>query len=287
MGSWNKTCGLSNLHIHYGTPVYVFVLEENIKRRNYCDTTPFFKPLLLPFKSTYNDYGDGKNSHGVALPYILQALKEKLIEQPTGENPCHDIPVIRAKFNEKLFWDAVCERRLFTNNYKGEPQEVNFAMMRKDIVDYVLKNWRFPQYTASGSETTGFPDVLRDKQEVLDIVEKATKTDDHTHFGIFDIAFAKGRDNAIHRLMRGVDYRYSNLVEIRHLIYDLIKHNNRTEAESILDGHIKALFIDSFMESTRKVWTPGALEGSQNSDHLGYHILNDAINNALAEECEE
>ena len=29
MGSWNKTCGISNLHIYAGTPVYVFVLQEN------------------------------------------------------------------------------------------------------------------------------------------------------------------------------------------------------------------------------------------------------------------
>ena len=32
MGSWNKTCGLSNLHIRAGDPVYVFVLEKDSEK---------------------------------------------------------------------------------------------------------------------------------------------------------------------------------------------------------------------------------------------------------------
>lgn len=76
MGCWYKTCGLSNLHIPAGTPVYVFVLERRGNGiSDACYSTSMFAPLLLPFESEYNDYGGGENSKGVGFPYIMQALK--------------------------------------------------------------------------------------------------------------------------------------------------------------------------------------------------------------------
>ena len=53
MGCWNKTCGLTNLHIKAGERAYVFVLEKD-EDDSHCYTTHMYKPLLLPFETTYN-----------------------------------------------------------------------------------------------------------------------------------------------------------------------------------------------------------------------------------------
>lgn len=44
MGCWNKTCGLSKLHVYAGDPVYVFVLEQNLNHDR-CYATAFWSPV--------------------------------------------------------------------------------------------------------------------------------------------------------------------------------------------------------------------------------------------------
>lgn len=88
MGCWNKTCGLSNLHIFGSDPVYVFVLESERDDSN-CYTTSLFKPLLLPFESEYNDYGGGEDSGVPAFDLIMTSLKDQLVELEIGDNQYH------------------------------------------------------------------------------------------------------------------------------------------------------------------------------------------------------
>ena len=108
MGCWNKTCGLSNLHIFAGQPVYVVVLEQG-GDNDRCYTTAFWKPVMLPFVSEYNDYGAGENSHS-SIQYILNGLKENMVDVPLGENECHDIEVTAAKMDEELGWNTLPEK---------------------------------------------------------------------------------------------------------------------------------------------------------------------------------
>ena len=53
MGSWNKTCVLSNLAIYDGDKVVVFILEDGGDGSD-SYATALFRPLLLPFNSVYN-----------------------------------------------------------------------------------------------------------------------------------------------------------------------------------------------------------------------------------------
>ena len=60
MGCWNKTCGLSNLYIKAGQEAYVFPLVKRSQDGERCYSHAFWKPMLLPFVTEYNDYGGGK-----------------------------------------------------------------------------------------------------------------------------------------------------------------------------------------------------------------------------------
>lgn len=179
MGCWNKTCGLSKLHIFAGDPVYVFVIEQNLDHER-CYSTAFWSPALIPFESKYDDYGGGEESGGVWLPYIMEALKNSLIEQEVGENEYHDIAVKRDEFNEELFFESTHEGRLLTKDWRGNSREVDFVMFRKDVVDDILTNLEIDKYVGDGKGNRPdcpngnnyiyykFADVLADVPAFLD-----------------------------------------------------------------------------------------------------------------------
>ncbi|KAI9549452.1 hypothetical protein GHT06_001852 [Daphnia sinensis] len=184
MGCWSKTCGLSNLHITAGTPVYVFVLEDS-RAGDHCYSTNLFKPLLLPFESEYNDYGGGENSSGVAFELIMDGIKSRLVEVPLGENKYHDIAITKEKFDEELFFEAVHEDRLSISSYGStDPTNLQFVMFRKDVVDDILENRVIEKYVGDGKGTCGygnnyisykFADVVADVKSLL--IDTRTKVD--------------------------------------------------------------------------------------------------------------
>lgn len=289
MGCWNKTCGLSNLHINSGDPVYVFVLEKNKAEDERCHTSAFFKPLLLPFQSIYDDYGGGEDSSGVALPHIMNAIKDNLIELELGKNEYHDIEVKKDEFDIDLFFEAAHEHRLLIkDNY------LDFVMFRKDIVDYILDNRVIQDYVGEGG-TCGylnhyieykFNDILLDIPEYIEKVKE--KIDKNLLFlGSDSVIFKYNHLNKVAKFIRRIDSTYCKVLDILELIYDLIKQDKIEEATQLITEHLKANFIDNYMSSVRRVWIPGAHEGSQSNDPYGYRLLNSAINTILDTEEEE
>ena len=156
MGSWYKTCGMSGLPIYEGDPVYVFVLKQNMDFTERCYTTALWSPSLLPFLSTYADYGGGENSDSVEFRLIIDALKTQIIEMDVGENQYHDIAVKRDALNEELFFEAVHESRLMVPNWQGKGALIDFVMMRKDVVDRILETHVIEDYVGDGKGTCGY-----------------------------------------------------------------------------------------------------------------------------------
>ena len=279
MGCWNKTCGLSNLHITAGTPVYVFVLEETRDDSN-CYTTSLFSPLLLPFESEYNDYGGGENSSGPAFDYIMACIKKQLVEMPLGENKYHDIEVTKEKFGEELFFDAVHENRLkIQGRFSAEPTKLQFTMFRKDIVDNILENRVIEQYVGDGKGTGGwgnnyiyykFKDIVADIRPLLDEYAKKISEAENEHVRAYmlvdGITLDYNHPNKAARWFRGDDYRYSRIVDIRRVIgkaFEIGTPEALDKLEEILTEYLKGKFIDGFMHAARKTWIPGGHEGSQ------------------------
>lgn len=301
MGCWNKTCGLSNLHIYAGTPVYVFVLEDATTRKDHCYTTSLFKPLLLPFTSEYNDYGGGENSSGVGFELIMNSIKSQLVEMPLGDNEYHDIAVTKEDFNEKLFFDAVHEDRLFVKTgYRDEQAMVTFTMFRKDIVDAILDQREIEEYVGDGKGTCGwgknyvrfkFDDIAASVRPLLEQLSLDFSNLGDSRFYIVDaIDKYRSKYRAARWLSMGDNYRYSHLVNVRSLISSGIQRatpDALDRAEQLAIEYLKGVFIDSFMEDTRKTWIPGGHEGSQSADIDAHRLLANTVIAALDREHEE
>lgn len=300
MGCWNKTCGLSNLHIYAGTPVYVFVLEEARDNSN-CYTTSLFSPLLIPFDSEYNDYGGGENSSGVAFDMIMSALKNQLVEMPLGDNEYHDIAVSKEAFGEELFFEAVHENRLFIQDrYSRDKTAVTFTMFRKDIVDSILENREIEDYVGGGKGTFAkwgneknyirykFADIAASVRPLLEKLVEDTKDEkDYIRAYVVDRLHKYREDFRAASWLNNDTYRYSRLVDVRALIGAAIEKATPEaldKAEELAIEHLKGLFIDGFMHATRKTWIPGGHEGSQSADDDSHRLLATTILAALDKE---
>lgn len=291
MGCWNKSCILSNLHITSGTDVYVFVMEKNKEINSLCYSTAFYSPLLLPFESKYNDYGGGEESSGPAFNHIMKAIKDQLVEMEVGENQYHDIAVTKEGFGETMFFDAVHECRLKVKSWNNV-KDVTFGMMRKDVVDYILTNWVQEIYIGEGKGTTGwgnsysslvFADILVDVPDYIN--QLALKLDNNPDDLLRSLGFeymcSLACANKVAQYIRTDSYRYSHIIRVQELIIELVKSGNITEATSILTEYLRGVYIDTYMDSVRKSWIPGAHEGSQSQEHGGYRVLIDAMTAVL------
>lgn len=304
MGCWNKTCGLSNLHITAGTPVYVFVLEKN-KDYDHCYSTSLFSPLLLPFESVYDDYGGGEDSSGPALDYIMSMIKKDLIEMEVGDNKYHDIAVKKEGFDAEKFFEAVHEDRLsIQGRFRAEPTQLYFTMMRKDIVDDILENRRIQDYVGDGKGTCGygnnyvkykFADIVADIRpllnEAMEKIAKAKEDNDtlanYMLYDGFEGMFPYGHPNKVAKWLRGDSYRYSRIVDMKSVIrrgLEIGTVESINKLEEILTEHVKALYIDGFMHAARKTWIPGGHEGSQSYSGAALRMLANATLSALDKE---
>ena len=228
MGCWNKTCGLSNLHITHGTEAYVFVLEPNEAGDSHCYATHLYKPLLLPFVTEYNDYGGGENSSGPGFQIIMDSIASKLHEVELGENKYHDIAVTKDKFGEELFFEAVHEGRLFREGNYSDPVKLEYVMFRKDVVDHILENRVIEKYVGDGKGTGGwgnnyiyykFEDIVADilpmLQEICELAASDSEDAQFRIFGGFEYMFDYGHPNLAANWLRHDSYRYSRLVDMK------------------------------------------------------------------------
>jgi hypothetical protein len=298
MGCWNKTCGLSNLHITAGTPVYVFVLEKN-KSYDHCYSTSLFSPLLLPFESVYDDYGGGEDSSGPALPIIMGALKRQLVEMEVGENQYHDIAVKRDDFTAEKFFEAVHEDRMFIQ-YGSEQRPIYFTMFRKDIMDHILENRRIEDYVGDNKGTIAkwgdskdyiqykFEDIAASVRPLLaKMIEDTEGQEPYLKAFIMDRVHKYRNDFPAAKWLNGDSYRYSRIVDIKQYISKAVEIGTLdavNKVEPIVIEHLKAVFLDGFMHAARKTWIPGGHEGSQGMSGGALRLLAKATINALDKE---
>lgn len=276
--------------------MYVFVLEEGRDKTDRCYSTAFWRPLLVPFESEYNDYGGGENSSGIAFEMIMEAVGKHLTEVKTGENQYHNIAVKREGFGEEQFFEAVHEHRLTSRD-----RLIDFVMFRKDVVDHILENRVIEKYVGDGKGTCGwnnnyikykFEDVLADIPEFLNIVESkikdaAAEESGQLRFqlmGGFSYLLDYNYPNKAFWYMRDDGYRFSRLFDSNDAIMKFLIDNKRSEAEELLKTMLIGKYIDSFMESTRRHWMPGGHEGSQSAEANDHRLLCNAIVTALDKE---
>ncbi len=288
MGCWNKTCGLTGLPIRSGDDVLVFALEQKNDYRDRCYTTAFWRPVLVPFYSTYNDYGGGEQSYGVGFDLLIEGLKKYLVEKDVGENQYHDIAVNRENMDEDLFFNAVHEGRLaISKHFQPNEALVDFVMFRKDVVDDILTHYMLEKYVGKGQGTSGwgnayieygFKHILDDVPEYLERLN--TKINEESFYPSAESLFLYEEKNKAAKIL--VDnHNFSRLIRPIEALSLFVADGHTEKVQELIEGWLTMSYLETFMNATRKVWAPGCHEGSQGEDHHGYRVLANTINAVL------
>jgi len=297
MGCWNKTCGVSNLHIYGGDPVYVFILQGNTVGKDHCYSNHFYDVVMVPFHSFYDSYGSGENSSGIGLEVIIKNLKEKLIEKEVGENQYHDIAVKREEFDVDMLFESMREGRLEIPNryagYVGNPKSipVDFVMMRKDVVDKIIEEYDLEEYNNGEYVHYKFTTVL---DGVDDLVQAIQDKLNEPHFSpyyfdghTFSIVGLNYENRVKHWIKFWSGFEFKSFVDPFTELVSLVKENRIEDAKQFAIDALKGAFMIKFMEMTRRSWIPQCGEGSQNIELAGHKLLAQTILDIAAKEEKE
>lgn len=298
MGCWNKTCAISNLHINYEDPVYVFIIQQQSLGSTHCDSTHLYQPILVPFYAEYDYYGEGTNISGVAAPIIFECLKHQLIEKEVGENQYSDPEVKRDNLTMDNLFGLMRNRRICIKNsyYErfGGPEElvVEFVMMRKDIVDKILNEFKFDYFDENYKTIKiGFSDVIKDVDFVINSIQEYFWSDDSMFRFHGPLSYSEeiwpvnSKMAGFFRCFNSINF--SGIVNIVKVIYEFVENGKLEEAKEFLIDALKGAYINKFMELTRRSWIPTCGEGSQNTDPDGHLFLAQAVIQVLQKEKEE
>lgn len=289
MGCWYKTCGLSNLPILSGQDVYVFpILQKNYRGR--CYTNAMWDPCLLPFESKYDEYGGGEESSGASLDYIIDTISETLMEVEEGDNKYHDIKVTSVGFTVDDFFRSVQKGRLKTK-FTQIGSDIDFVMVRKDVVEQLMKNYQMDSYVGNHSGNGGHRnnyliytcyDILERVPMITEIIRSKK---DEMGFSGLDVYLKKVlmKQFPEHTELDEIALSFFCRVEQGFLgsssIYDVVMSNSITDKQisEIVHLSIIGCFVDHVMDSVRKIWVPACHEGSQQNDTEPYVTLCNAI----------
>ena len=292
MGCWNKTCGLTNLPILYQDKVLVIPIVKNPLFHNFCGSTSLYSPILLPFYSSYDDYGGGTNSTGIMLDHVIDYLRSNLIEKTVGDNPVHDMAISKNDFGVEQFFESISENRLEIQTKKGSTP-VNFVMFHNSIVDDIIQNHTYEEYTGNTDQPYSykFSDIILDIPKLIDELFETKQKADQTlleHLGsryLFDIIQKQTTDLNLARDWLYIinDYSITNQIAMKQIMFYLNNGDYKSLTEFLTDL-IKGFVLEDFVNSIRLTWIPSGHEGSQRCDYQPYQILMKSMQSLISKE---
>lgn len=247
---------------------------------------------MLHWHAKYDDYGAGDTNTGAGLPYVMSGVQKHLIEKEVGENKYHDIEVKKEGFDLKKFYSAVHEGRLEVKDIFNDSVEVDFVMMRKDCVDALLNTWSIEtsHYDSVKREVIygsfDYDDLLEEIPEYLAALKKAVNGEVKEKI---DFQFNRRLEEAplVSSHLDDSMMRQSRFVNVRELVFKLAENDDYAQAESILTDYLRGSMISALFEHSRRIWAPGAHEGSQCTDTDGHLAIIGVTQEAIEREEKE
>lgn len=277
MGCWNGTCGISNLPIRNGQRVAVVLLVKQNRFDSWCYPSAVYDVAPLLFWGTYNDYGAAEDNTGYGLPLLLEGLCKNLIEIPQGENPYHDIPVLREKFDVELLWEAVHEGRLFIEGY-GNKYQVEAVMIHGDIYDALMRDFRISSYNSEiGSFDISIDDIRATILQYIELLRESAKSPIFQYTTeLVDWANQKKCLAASFLSFRRNEGSHFRIIDPVDAIHGLIEKDDWKGLEEFLNEALNVVWLNAVMSYARKIWSPQSGAGSQNSSSRVYRVLSQA-----------
>ena len=273
MGSWNQTCGITQLHITAGTPVAVVPLVEN-KSGDFIYSHDLWRPAPVLFYGEYDGYGGAIDCHGPAKDFIVSELGERLVEGRFVNAK----KISREKFDLTVFFGACHETALCVPGWNGECN-VGFMMIHGDVIQALFRDYQISDY--HHREPYGLDDILSEIPEFIRRLRERTKS--HGYFS--HITNPLGPGDGSRRIDGWVEtdgYDFGIVTPVDLMCY--LEHATDEHAAEILGEHIRLTWINAFMAASRKAWMPQVGQGSQGVASAPYRFIARVINEILDRE---
>ena len=203
-----------------------------------------------------------------------------------------------------------------------QTKDVFFTMVRKDVVDRLWNEWSFDLWKGTkGSVPEGFesdtyyiknvtytklaeliPEYMEElsanplRDNIQSMIDDYNKAGDQDKAELMEDLFIRqyffeGHDcdhvlSGMFGHMLGTGYAeggFSKLGNVKDKIIDAYFSEDKETAYAIMRECLIGYMINSFMESTRKVWLPPMHQGSQSEELKEYKLLNSIVNDVVAE----
>jgi hypothetical protein len=243
MGSWNGTCGLTQLPIKDGDEVVVILLEKRTDKvepgGGYCYSNHFFTPCSLPLFGIYDDYGSVENVKG-NVEEVFRHFKKRFEHEKymiaEGEKPKNIEEFIR-----------VVER--------GYVEKMGFMMILKPVYEKVINE--------IGSRKK-YKGTKKLKEETLDEVKEYIKRakqlkDSNEYFSQSELQYL----NSFTQFYLGFDVKMKAFLNI-------LTNDEKIE---IINDLVDIYLLSIAMTLTRKMWLPQAGAGSQVQEMYLHKII--------------
>lgn len=258
MGSWEGTCGVSQLPILYDEEVALFILVKNNLTQRMSKTEEIgggglvhpdslYKPICLPIFGNYADYGMIDNIEDKG-DVVLSHLKYMRIYSSNEEYGIDNL----SDFLRKI------ERNKIDN--------FGFMMVHKDLyyemIDYIRPMSYF--YTKEKdigefykNETESLLKIMKENNLGEDFIRKNLTLEDYRNPDLKIYEFTHDKRIAHNMFTKKTDdymqyYRNPELYE-----------NNK----DLLENMVNFLLFTEIMECSRKLWIPQAGKGSQDREY--------------------
>lgn len=266
MGSWNATCGVSNLPILEDDMAVMFILEGRhnnmvIAGDGICESNTLYEPIL-PLFVKYCDYGKfeviSNKNESLMLDYIRKQFKEKRYICSKKEfdiNKVDDlnkiIELIKEGYIEKIVGF-------------DEHAPVGYMLVHKDVYDNLMKSF-------ISEEEYNF-----ERNRIMDsysyTMEEAKEYERNLRECLIDSSEDKIRERIELHLMLSMEFSYTkNLKDLVKKAY--LKEIDKESEEEI----IRLAYFKNIMENLRKIWMPQSGCGSQYSYNSLYEKLSSIV----------
>ncbi len=289
MGSWNGTCGLTQLPICVADKVALFLLVDNALVSSWSTGghtygNQYWQPRTIQLYGTYDDYGDFGIDDGWGKQFAIDCLQNDAVEIPIGENEYHDIEITKEKLLDwEFIGSAIHESRLTVyDGGRGNRQIGHMAVHRHifdELVSMSFDNWR-GVYTIES--------IKKESKSYLDNLREYIKKEyDVKHMGgdpflLFNADMGNDRTVFGQCLDRMGHNSFSP--GVNKLYKDLLKQyiDDAVILDEIVTEISKFAYFEILFANMRKTWMPQAGAGSQNEDHEVYEAVNKAAQVVIA-----
>lgn len=295
MGSWNGTCGLTQLPIQQGDKVALFVLKRDrfpsTSGGGFVYSYNQYSPICVPIFGEYDDYGGIENIYKneevayVHLMYLLEDGKmpynQKELERQKSIGPITD----KKPQNLKQFINDFIERGVF--------EGIGFMMVHESVYQDVLKemNSRKPYGRTVTKKQLLMEDLnkyldeskrkqrlLQEAKEQLCLLkekEERNPEEEKVYQQLDDVVFKAemhdfGRHGDFNNRMVGFYHSYDGHFELlQNLLHMAVFHDDHDYHESLID----LIMFNHVMNFMRKMWTPQVGTGSGSKEYHLHKVL--------------